>query len=270
MNTSGDAAEQIVRLSLEGTEVALKLTGSAAKNIAAMIYAVLKNRDKNKTKGHQRLTAMLKSGKELKVFTVSEEHLKQFAAEAKRYGVVYCALRGKGKSADGLVDVMVRAEDASKINRIVERFKLATVDTVSIKRDIEQSKTEKGKPTVPSALEQAQPDKAEDDRLLDDLLGAPIQKAENAPPNPEAAKSEKSRPSEPISKKQSKTAEGTAKSPEERPSVREELREIRENRQKEAAEPSVPEPTPAKEPKKQQTTTHKQPSRKRTKKSKER
>ena len=266
MNTSGDAAEQIVRLSLEGTEVALKLTGSAAKNIAAMIYAVLKNRDKNKTKGRQRLTGMLKSGKELKVFTVSEEHLKQFAAEAKRYGVVYCALRGKGKSTD----VMVRAEDASKINRIVERFKLAAVDTVSIKRDIEQTKSEKTKTTAPSAPEQAQPDKAEDDRLLDDLLGAPIQKEENAPPNPEAAKSEKSRPSEPISKKQSKTAEGTAKSPEERPSVREELREIRENRQKEAAEPSVPEPTPAKEPKKQQTTSHKQPSRKRTKKSKER
>ena len=53
MNNGGDAAEQIVRLSLEGTEVALKLTGSAAKNIAAMIYAVLKNRDKNKTKGRQ-------------------------------------------------------------------------------------------------------------------------------------------------------------------------------------------------------------------------
>lgn len=91
MNTSGDAAEQIVRMSLEGTEVALKLTGSAAKNIAAMLYAVLKNRDKNKTKGRQRLTAMLKSGKELKVFTVSEDQLKQFATEAKRYGVVYCA-----------------------------------------------------------------------------------------------------------------------------------------------------------------------------------
>lgn len=267
MNTSGDAAEQIVRLSLEGTEVALKLTGSAAKNIAAMIYSILKNKDKNKAKGRQRLTAMLKSGKELKVFTVSEEHLKQFATEAKRYGVVYCALRGKEKSADGMVDVMVRAEDASKINRIVERFKLATVDTASIKRDIEKTKTEKNAPAAP---EQEKPDKAADDRLLDDLLGAPIRKEENSPPNPEAAKTEKSRPSEPISKKQSKTAEGTAKSPEERPSVREELREIRENRQKEAAEPGVPEPTPAKEPKKQQTTTHKQPSRKRTKKSKER
>lgn len=70
MYNSGDAAEQVVRISLEGTEIALKLTGSAAKNIAAMIYAVWKNRDKNKTKGHQRLSAMLKSGKELKVFTV--------------------------------------------------------------------------------------------------------------------------------------------------------------------------------------------------------
>lgn len=75
MYNSGDAAEQVVRISLEGTEVALKLTGSAAKNIAAMLYAVWKNRDKNKTKGHQRLSAMLKSGKELKVFTVSEEHM---------------------------------------------------------------------------------------------------------------------------------------------------------------------------------------------------
>ena len=32
MYNSGDAAEQVVRISLEGTEVALKLTGSAAKN----------------------------------------------------------------------------------------------------------------------------------------------------------------------------------------------------------------------------------------------
>ena len=135
MNSSGDAAEQVVRFSLEGTEVALRLTGSAAKNIAAALYTILKNRDKTKTAGRQRLTAMLKSGKELKVFTLPEEHLKQFTVEAKRYGVVYCALRGKEPSADGLVDIMVRTEDASKINRIVERFKLATVDAASIKHD---------------------------------------------------------------------------------------------------------------------------------------
>ena len=38
MYNSGDAAEQIVRMSLEGAEVALKITGSAAKNIAAALY----------------------------------------------------------------------------------------------------------------------------------------------------------------------------------------------------------------------------------------
>lgn len=95
MYNSGDAAEQIVRISLEGTEVALKLTGSAAKNIAAMIYTVLKNRDKNKTKGRQRLTAMLKSGKELKVFTVSEEHLKQFAPKPSGTALFTALCAGK-------------------------------------------------------------------------------------------------------------------------------------------------------------------------------
>ena len=273
MNPSGDAAEQVVRLSLEGVEVAAKITGSAAKEVAALLYAALKNRDKNKIKGKQSLTSMLKSGKELKVFTVSEEHLKQFALEAKRYGVVYCALRGKEKSADGMVDIMVRAEDASKINRIVERFKLAAVDTVSIKRDIEKSKTEKS--AAPSVPEQEKPDKEADDRLLDDLMGAPVKKGERTAANPEAEKTasfgtaaEKSHPSAPISKKQSRTAEGTVKPPEERPSVREELREIKAKQQEAATKNE--EPTVSQKPAKQQTTAHKQPSRKKSKKVKER
>lgn len=242
MYNSGDAAEQIVRMSLEGTEVALKLTGSMAKNIAAALYAVMKNRDKNKIKGRQRLTAMLKSGKELKVFTISEGHLKQFSREAKRYGVVYCALRGKEPSADGLVDVMVRAEDASKINRIVERFKLATVDTASIKHEIEKSKAEKE--SAPPPPEQTM---SEDDRLLDDMLGTPAKKEENASHNPFAAGTEKSPPSEPISRKPDKAVEGTSKGMERKPSVREELREIWQERQQKTAAPK-PKPIQHKPP----------------------
>ena len=245
MTNSGDAAEQIVRMSLEGTEVALKLSGSAAKNIAAALYTIAKNTDRNKTKGHQRLSAMLKSGKELKVFTISEEHLKCFAQEAKRYGVVYCALRGKEKSADGMVDVMVRAEDASKINRIVERFKLATVDAASIKQDITRSREEKE--SAPDAPEQAAPQKDAEDILLDEMMGAPIQKEPPSPENPTAAKTEKSPPSAPTSGTQKRTAEGTAK--ESRSSVREELREIKAARQEKAAPPKVQDiTTPVKQP----------------------
>lgn len=266
MSNSGDAAEQIVRLSLEGTEVALRLTGSAAKNVAAAIYTVLKNKDKNKIKGRQRLTAMLKSGKELKVFTIGEEHLAQFAKEAKRYGVVYCALRGHEKETDGVVDLMVRAEDASKINRIVERFKFVTVDAASIKQDIEQRKEEKA--AAPAEPEQTAPEKAAEDKLLDEMLGTPVKKEEPVSPNPTAAKTEKSPPSAPTSGKHSKTAEGTAKKAEERPSVRQELRDIKAARQAEAAEsPNAPEPEkPAKKP--QQPLGHQQPKHKKKHKSK--
>ena len=53
MNTSGDAAEQIVRISLEGFEVAAKITGHGAKDIAALLYAIMK--DRTKTAGKTKL-----------------------------------------------------------------------------------------------------------------------------------------------------------------------------------------------------------------------
>ncbi len=266
MNGSGDAAEQVVRLSLEGTEVALKLTGTAAKNVAAALYTILKNRDKNKIAGHQRLTAMLKSGKELKVFSVGEEHLKQFTKEAKRYGVVYCALKGKEKTPDGLVDIMCRAEDASKINRIVERFKMATVDAASIWHDVEQSRAGK----TQAAPEQTRPEKNPQDRLLDDLMGKPQRKEERESPNPSAARTEKSPPSAPILGKQLKTAEGISKKAENRSSVREELREIKAGRREKKGEPVRKEPERSPKDTSPKATEHKQPQRKKKNKTKAR
>lgn len=56
MSYSGEA-EQVVRISLNGAEVAAKLTGAAAKNIAVMLYAVLK--DQHRTKGKMRLSHKL-------------------------------------------------------------------------------------------------------------------------------------------------------------------------------------------------------------------
>ena len=59
---------------------------------------------------------MLRSGKELKVFTVKNGDLKKFTQEAKKYGVLYCVLTDrKNKDPNAEVDVIARAEDASKI-----------------------------------------------------------------------------------------------------------------------------------------------------------
>ncbi len=82
MSVSGDSAEQVVRLSLEGFEVIAKLTGSGAKNIAALLYTIMK--DQKQTKGKTRINNMLKSGKSLKIFSVKQEDLKTFTQEAKK------------------------------------------------------------------------------------------------------------------------------------------------------------------------------------------
>ena len=232
MNTGGDAAEQIVRMSLEGFEVAAKITGAGAKNIAVLLYSILK--EEKKTKGKARLTSMLRSGKELKVFTVKNDDLKKFTQEAKKYGVLYCVLADrKNKGPNAEVDVIARAEDASKISRIVERFDLASVDTASIVTAAEKSKDGKSAMSEP---EITTPDKAQKDKLLDALMGKPVQKEENAV-NPSVAKTEKSPPSEPTSKQPSKSAEGTTMT-DGRPSVREELRKIKDSRKEQSADAS--------------------------------
>ena len=73
MNVSGDAAEKVVRMSLEGTEYAIRIAGSGSIKTAMLLATILKQ--ETKTKGKTRLTGMLKSGKELKVFTVQQKDL---------------------------------------------------------------------------------------------------------------------------------------------------------------------------------------------------
>lgn len=246
MNTSGDAAESVVRMSLQGLDVAVRLTGTGAKNIAAIMIAILK--EQKQTKGKTRLTNMLKSGKELKVFTVKEEDLRKFTDESKRYGVLFCVLKGKEKSIDGMVDIMVRAEDASKINRIVERFNISSYDSASIKSEIQKTKDSKDKGVVIKSVEE---------RLVDDILSKPINKEENEISNPQVAKMEKSPLSEPTSNNKNKSDKGTKL---DKPSVREEIKSIKEQMKESSLEKSEQE-----KQKSNNKTKHKQPKLKKKK-----
>jgi len=223
MNHS-DAADQIVNMTLKGIEVVAKISGAGAKNLAIYLYAVLK--DQKKTKGKARLQGLLRSGKELKVFAVRNEDLRKFTQEAKRYGVLYCALRDK-KDLDGMCDIMVRAEDASKINRIVERFKLATVDTASIKSEIEKARAAKKKKGKTPASKRTPAEKSTE-AFLDTIMSKPHQSKapENDNSNPTMVTTERSRPSEPTYERRGRPVGDTIEP--KRRSVREDLREIRE------------------------------------------
>ena len=291
MSYSGDAAEQVVRLSLETGEVAVKLAGEGAKQLAILLYAIL--REQKKTKGKTRLTNMLRSGKELKVFAVKDSDLQLFCREAKKYGVLYCVLKDRD-ATDGLTDIMVRAEDASKINRIFERFNLAAVDMAEVRSEIERSRQEQQSdaPEAPAAAEPMSeqevdelldamfspaPEPGEElpvpertapeqdkDEFLEAVLGGSPTREEGQTKNPTEARNEKSRQSEPTSKPKEPTAPGTS-DPQERsrPSVRQALNDIKAE-QREKAEKGKEQSKPTKGPK------HKAPRKYKPKRLKER
>ena len=260
---SGDAAEQVVRMSLETGEVAVKLAGTGAKQLAILLYAIL--REQKKTKGKTRLTNMLRSGKELKVFAVKDSDLQLFCREAKKYGVLYCVLKDRD-ATDGITDIMVRAEDASKINRIFERFDLATVDMAEIRSEIERSRAEQAtdQPETPAAAEPMTEQETEEfldalfspvpeqegelpapertapeqemDEFLEALLGPDPAKEEGQNQNPTEGRVAKSRQSEPTSRPKEPAGEDIS-DPQERsrPSVRKEIEGIKAERREKAA-----------------------------------
>lgn len=119
MSVGSESAEQMVRGSIQVTESAVKLAAVGAKNLAAMLLAL--SRETKKTKGKTNLSAMLAEGRPLKVVRLKLEDISAFGGECRKYGALYTAIRDR-KATDGLCDVLVRADDAAKINRIMERM----------------------------------------------------------------------------------------------------------------------------------------------------
>ena len=213
MSYSGDAAEQVVRMTLNGVEVAAKITGQGAERLVTMLYAMSK--DNKKTKSHIRLAEMLKSEKPFKVFSVRDQDLKEFCRHAKSYGIRYCVIKDR-KTDDGRTDLLISAEDASKVNRIFERYFVSTV----------------------KENESIQPTTVEE--LFDDTP-VPSAKEESKTANPRSARTAESRQSAPSSGMRStlETSEGTK-----RPSVRQELKEIRAEQEARSKTHRVPHKKP--------------------------
>ena len=125
MNLGSDPADQVVRYTLEGTEYALRLSGTAAKNFAIFVAAVL--RDQKKTRGKTNLTRLLREGKPLKFFTVPTNKMREFAQEAKRHGLLFVPIRDRNDPDH--IEIAIWADDAAKVERIIERMQLDVVET---------------------------------------------------------------------------------------------------------------------------------------------
>jgi hypothetical protein len=123
MSYGSEPADLVMRYSLEGAELALKLSGLAAKNFAVFAYAVLK--DQKKTRGKTHLARMLREQRPLKFFTVPADQMKDFAREAKKRGLLFVPIRSKQKPSE--IEIVVFADDAAKVSRVMELLKLDIV-----------------------------------------------------------------------------------------------------------------------------------------------
>ena len=186
---------------------------------------------------------------------MQKKDLKEFTKHAKKYGVLYTVLRDKNnKDGSSLVDIIARAEDASKIQRIMDRFDLTKVDKGTIVKESEKAiKSRKDKASGKQetkgeneaffgelfadedkssdrkAAEKDKPQKSELAILFDEKAQAPVQKDKNAA-NPTLSKTEKSPPLERNSTGVGTLSdEGTAK----KPSVKKQLDGYREALRKE-------------------------------------
>lgn len=143
MDATEQATEQLTRMVLLGSEYTLRLTGAGAKNLAAMIATAVKGTER--TKGKIRLESLLKSGRPLSAFEIWRDDVEKFAKEAKRYGILYTLVGNTKDAQEATVDVLVKADDAARINRITEKLELGSIskDKVSaLVEDIKEAHTQ--------------------------------------------------------------------------------------------------------------------------------
>ena len=115
---SGDAADEVVRIMLNGTEVAVRLAGSGVKNLAAMLIAWSKK--EKKPYGKTNMMRLLKSGEELQVISLDREQYKQFKTLAKKK-VLYAPFLNT-QEEDGKVEVVISSKSIPLVNYILKKI----------------------------------------------------------------------------------------------------------------------------------------------------
>ena len=115
----GEAADQMVRMMLSGGEVAIRLGGSALKNLLALTMALAQNR--KALSGKVNMERMLRETRDLRLFPMSPEQCKQFQKHAKKQKILFSAIKDRD-GRDRVIDVVMPVTELDRANLIFERI----------------------------------------------------------------------------------------------------------------------------------------------------
>ena len=117
MDVSAEAADLVVKEGIQATESAVKLAGSALKNVAALLLA-LKRQD-NKVVGQTNAKRLARDPAPAVVIPLKREDMGQFKKLAKEYGILYFIAQKRGSTA-GYVNVVSNQNYAAQLNAVME------------------------------------------------------------------------------------------------------------------------------------------------------
>ena len=115
----GEAADQMVRMMLSGTEVMVRLSGSALKNLLALTMALASNR--KVLSGKVNMGKMLRETRDLRRFPMTPEQYKQFQKLAKKHKLLFSVIKDKDDKGK-VLDVILPVTELERANAIFERI----------------------------------------------------------------------------------------------------------------------------------------------------
>lgn len=164
MDVSAEAADLVVKESLQATESAAKLLGSGIKNVAALLLALA--RDDYKVVGKTNSKRLARDPAPAEVLRIRKEDIGQFQKLAKEFGVLFFFAQKKGNES-GYVNVVSSQNYAPQLNAVMETMGYPIPQQAQAKEEEapkkarprapqEKSSKERGTGSTPSRTEGAE------------------------------------------------------------------------------------------------------------------
>ena len=119
MDVSAEAADVVVRDSLQATEAAAKLTLEGVKNVAALLLAIAKQ--DMKVVGQTTAKRLARDPAPAVVIPIKAEDKAKFQKLAKEFGVLYFFAQKKGND-NGMLNVVSNENYAALLNAIMQQL----------------------------------------------------------------------------------------------------------------------------------------------------
>lgn len=114
-------AVQIIRVTYDGIEIAMKIGSGGLKAAQKAVDSLVYLLDREKTQGKTSMRKLLLRGGDLQVFQFNEEDLKKVEKQLKKYGVLYSVLPDVNKE-DGKKEILFPSEAVPRVNMVIRKL----------------------------------------------------------------------------------------------------------------------------------------------------